>query len=53
VALLPPVECSNADFLTPHKLKTDIQGVSGEIVNVLEGGSMDYSYKQVSKFQWV
>jgi hypothetical protein len=43
VALLPPVERSNADFLILHKLKTDIQGVSGGIVNILGGGSMDYS----------
>ena len=36
----------------------DIQGVSGGIVNILGGGSMDYSgqinsYKHVSSFQWV
>jgi len=35
-----------------------IHGVSGGIVNILEGGSMDYSekissYKHVSSFQWV
>jgi len=35
-----------------------IQGVSGGIVNILEGGSMDCSglislYKHVSNFQWV
>jgi hypothetical protein len=37
---------------------TYIQGVSGGIVNILGGGSMDYfeqisSYKHVSNFQWV
>jgi len=40
------------------KLKPDIQGVSEGIVNILGGGSMDYSeqislYKHVSNFQWV
>jgi hypothetical protein len=35
-----------------------IQGVSGGTVNILGGGSMDYSeqinsYKHVSNFQWV
>ena len=37
---------------------TYVQGVSGGIVNILRGGSMDYceeisSYKHVSNFQWV
>jgi len=37
---------------------TYIQDVSGGIVNILGGGSMDYSeqissYKHVSNFQWV
>jgi hypothetical protein len=36
----------------------NIQGVSGKIVNILGGGSMDYSeqiisYKHVSNFQWL
>ena len=40
------------------ELKTLIQGVSGEVANLLGGGSMDYSeeirsYKHVSSFQWV
>jgi len=39
-------------------LYRDIQGVSGGTVNILGGGSMDYSdkissYKHVSNFQWV
>ena len=38
--------------------EADIQGVSWGIVNILGGGSMDYSeyvssYKHVSNFQWV
>jgi hypothetical protein len=39
-------------------ISKNIQGVSGGIVNILGGGSIDYSeqissYKHMSNFQWV
>jgi len=48
-------------YITLHfrnRASCNIQGVSGGIVNILVGGSMDYSesistYKHVSNFQWV
>jgi hypothetical protein len=46
------------NIVEPNRPKISIQGVSRGIVNILGGGSMDYSeyknsYKHVSIFQWV
>jgi len=45
-------------WISYNKTFLNIQGISGRIVNILGGGSMDYSewinsYKHVSKFEWM